>query len=65
MELIKKGGSVFFFPEGTRSKDGKLGPFKVSFMSGLLRFKKLTMGIQDEFAGNNHGQLEKKYLSTS
>ncbi|KAI9125801.1 hypothetical protein K1719_003219 [Acacia pycnantha] len=28
MDLIKKGGSVFFFPEGTRSKDGKLGPFK-------------------------------------
>ncbi|KAK4392768.1 1-acyl-sn-glycerol-3-phosphate acyltransferase BAT2, chloroplastic [Sesamum angolense] len=28
MELIKKGASVFFFPEGTRSKDGKLGPFK-------------------------------------
>ncbi|KAK4431870.1 1-acyl-sn-glycerol-3-phosphate acyltransferase BAT2, chloroplastic [Sesamum alatum] len=28
MALIKKGASVFFFPEGTRSKDGKLGPFK-------------------------------------
>lgn len=30
MELIRKGASVFFFPEGTRSKDGKLGTFKVS-----------------------------------
>ncbi|RDY00272.1 1-acyl-sn-glycerol-3-phosphate acyltransferase 1, chloroplastic, partial [Mucuna pruriens] len=29
MDLIKKGASVFFFPEGTRSKDGKLGTFKV------------------------------------
>ncbi|XP_059286204.1 1-acyl-sn-glycerol-3-phosphate acyltransferase BAT2, chloroplastic [Lycium ferocissimum] len=28
IDLIKKGASVFFFPEGTRSKDGKLGPFK-------------------------------------
>ncbi|KAL1817717.1 hypothetical protein ACET3Z_020291 [Daucus carota] len=28
MDLVKKGGSVFYFPEGTRSKDGKLGPFK-------------------------------------
>ncbi|XP_028760862.1 1-acyl-sn-glycerol-3-phosphate acyltransferase 1, chloroplastic isoform X1 [Neltuma alba] len=28
MDLIKKGASVFFFPEGTRSKDGKLGSFK-------------------------------------
>ncbi|KAI3799015.1 hypothetical protein L1987_34303 [Smallanthus sonchifolius] len=28
MELVKNGGSVFFFPEGTRSRDGSLGPFK-------------------------------------
>lgn len=28
INLIKKGASVFFFPEGTRSKDGKLGAFK-------------------------------------
>ncbi|KAI3722615.1 hypothetical protein L2E82_33656 [Cichorium intybus] len=28
MELVKNGGSVFFFPEGTRSKDGNLGTFK-------------------------------------
>ncbi|KAI3500424.1 hypothetical protein L1887_36245 [Cichorium endivia] len=28
MELVKNGGSVFFFPEGTRSKDGRLGTFK-------------------------------------
>ncbi|KAI3747893.1 hypothetical protein L6452_10618 [Arctium lappa] len=28
MELVKNGGSVFFFPEGTRSRDGSLGAFK-------------------------------------
>ncbi|KAF5193491.1 1-acyl-sn-glycerol-3-phosphate acyltransferase 1 protein [Thalictrum thalictroides] len=28
MDLLRKGASVFFFPEGTRSKDGKLGAFK-------------------------------------
>lgn len=28
MDLLKKGASVFFFPEGTRSKDGKLCAFK-------------------------------------
>uniref|UniRef100_A0A2P2KLV5 1-acyl-sn-glycerol-3-phosphate acyltransferase 1ic-like n=2 Tax=Rhizophora mucronata TaxID=61149 RepID=A0A2P2KLV5_RHIMU len=28
MDLVKKGASVCFFPEGTRSKDGKLGTFK-------------------------------------
>ncbi|KAL3533067.1 hypothetical protein ACH5RR_006588 [Cinchona calisaya] len=27
-DLVKKGASVFFFPEGTRSRDGKLGGFK-------------------------------------
>ncbi|KAK6942305.1 Phospholipid/glycerol acyltransferase [Dillenia turbinata] len=28
MDLVNKGASVFFFPEGTRGKDGKLGVFK-------------------------------------
>ncbi|XP_020577855.1 1-acyl-sn-glycerol-3-phosphate acyltransferase 1, chloroplastic-like [Phalaenopsis equestris] len=28
MDCVRKGASVFFFPEGTRSKDGKLGAFK-------------------------------------
>ncbi|KAJ4957768.1 hypothetical protein NE237_024879 [Protea cynaroides] len=28
MDLVKKGASVFFFPEGTRSRDGKMGAFK-------------------------------------
>ncbi|OVA19928.1 Phospholipid/glycerol acyltransferase [Macleaya cordata] len=28
IDLVRKGASVFFFPEGTRSKDGVLGPFK-------------------------------------
>ena len=35
MDLVKKGASVFFFPEGTRSKDGKLGAFKVRSKSGF------------------------------
>ncbi|KAG4920909.1 hypothetical protein JHK84_049758 [Glycine max] len=30
MDLIKKGASIFFFPEGTRSKDGRLGTFKLT-----------------------------------
>lgn len=31
VDLVGKGASVFFFPEGTRSRDGKLGVFKVGF----------------------------------
>ncbi|KAJ0089787.1 hypothetical protein Patl1_14590 [Pistacia atlantica] len=37
MDLIKKGASVFFFPEGTRSKDGKLGAFKVRSCCSIIR----------------------------
>ncbi|KAL2464348.1 1-acyl-sn-glycerol-3-phosphate acyltransferase [Forsythia ovata] len=35
--LVKKGASVFFFPEGTRSKDGKLGPFKKGAFSVAVK----------------------------
>lgn len=38
MDLTVKGASVFFFPEGTRSKDGKLGAFKVSSYNVLIIF---------------------------
>ncbi|XP_038882495.1 1-acyl-sn-glycerol-3-phosphate acyltransferase BAT2, chloroplastic-like [Benincasa hispida] len=39
MELIRKGASVFFFPEGTRSKDGKLGAFKKGAFSVAAKTK--------------------------
>ncbi|KAF6151920.1 hypothetical protein GIB67_010494 [Kingdonia uniflora] len=35
MNLLGKGASVFFFPEGTRSKDGKLGVFKKASLAPL------------------------------
>uniref|UniRef100_A0A0E0M991 Phospholipid/glycerol acyltransferase domain-containing protein n=1 Tax=Oryza punctata TaxID=4537 RepID=A0A0E0M991_ORYPU len=37
VDLVKKGASVFFFPEGTRSKDGKLGAFKRGAFSVATR----------------------------
>ncbi|XP_024022792.1 1-acyl-sn-glycerol-3-phosphate acyltransferase 1, chloroplastic [Morus notabilis] len=39
MDLIKKGASVFFFPEGTRSKDGTLGAFKKGAFSVAAKAK--------------------------
>ncbi|KAK4784351.1 hypothetical protein SAY86_018719 [Trapa natans] len=39
VDLIKKGASVFFFPEGTRSKDGKLGAFKKGAFSLATKTK--------------------------
>ncbi|XP_022971864.1 1-acyl-sn-glycerol-3-phosphate acyltransferase 1, chloroplastic-like [Cucurbita maxima] len=39
MELIRKGASVFFFPEGTRTKDGKLGAFKKGAFSVAAKTK--------------------------
>ncbi|KAG6673373.1 hypothetical protein I3842_16G108400 [Carya illinoinensis] len=39
MYLIEKGASVFFFPEGTRSKDGKLGAFKKGAFSVSVKTK--------------------------
>lgn len=37
IELVRKGASVFFFPEGTRSKDGKLGSFKKGAFSVAVK----------------------------
>jgi len=34
LEKVKSGASIIIFPEGTRSKDGSIGPFKKG--SGLL-----------------------------
>ncbi|XP_062157609.1 1-acyl-sn-glycerol-3-phosphate acyltransferase BAT2, chloroplastic-like isoform X1 [Alnus glutinosa] len=39
MDLMVKGASVFFFPEGTRSKDGKLGAFKKGAFSVAAKTK--------------------------
>ena len=34
-ELLKQGASVLFFPEGTRSKDGRMHGFKKGAFSGV------------------------------
>ena len=38
VDLVGKGASVFFFPEDTRSRDGKLGVFKVRFYQTISYF---------------------------
>ncbi|KAL9266712.1 1-acyl-sn-glycerol-3-phosphate acyltransferase LPAT1, chloroplastic-like protein [Drosera capensis] len=37
MNLINRGASVFFFPEATRSKDGRLGTFKKGAFSVAVK----------------------------
>ncbi|KAJ6791296.1 putative 1-acyl-sn-glycerol-3-phosphate acyltransferase 1, chloroplastic [Iris pallida] len=39
IDLVNKGASVFFFPEGTRSKDGKLGSLKKGAFSVAVKTK--------------------------
>ena len=41
--VLKQGNSVFIFPEGTRTKDGKLLPFKKVF---AIISKELNVNIQ-------------------
>ncbi|XP_011648933.2 1-acyl-sn-glycerol-3-phosphate acyltransferase BAT2, chloroplastic isoform X1 [Cucumis sativus] len=52
MELIRKGASVFFFPEGTRSKDGKLGTFKKGAFSVAAKTKVPVVPITLVGTGN-------------
>ena len=41
VDYIKKGISIFVFPEGTRSKDGKMAPFK----EGSMKIAEKSNGI--------------------
>ena len=46
-ELLQKGASVLFFPEGTRSKDGRMADFKkVPFYRNLLCLHKTSTGAK-------------------
>ena len=48
MRLLKHGEKIFIFPEGTRSKDGKLGKGKsgVAFISHFAKCDVLPVGIK-------------------
>ncbi|KAL8153491.1 hypothetical protein V2J09_011251 [Rumex salicifolius] len=52
MDLIKGGASVFFFPEGTRSKDGKLGIFKKGAFSVAAKSRVPVVPITLHGTGN-------------
>lgn len=42
LKRLKQGGAMVLFPEGTRSEDGQLGPFKPGFVA-LVRRSKATL----------------------
>ncbi|KAK1262454.1 hypothetical protein QJS04_geneDACA018751 [Acorus gramineus] len=62
IDLVKKGASVFFFPEGTRSKDGKLGFFKkgafsIAAKTGVLVVPITLMGTGEIMPPGEEGLL--------
>lgn len=42
LKRLKQGGAMVLFPEGTRSEDGQIGPFKPGFVA-LVRRSKATL----------------------
>jgi 1-acyl-sn-glycerol-3-phosphate acyltransferase len=57
MNLVREGASVFFFPEGTRSRDGKMGHFKVFFL-----FKLSLLYIHDAAFFYSQGCFSSPYI---
>jgi 1-acyl-sn-glycerol-3-phosphate acyltransferase len=51
-EALKSGDSILIFPEGTRSRDGKLQPFKRGSL--LLAFKAKVRVVPVAISGSFH-----------
>lgn len=58
--LLKKNISIFFFPEGTRSKDGRLGPFKPG---AFILAKNAKVAIQPIVLNHTRNALPKHSLT--
>ena len=61
--MLKNGKSLLIFPEGTRSRDGKIhefkaGSFKLAIKSGVPIVPLTIMGTSDIYEGN--GNILKK-----
>lgn len=50
-DILRQNGSLFIFPEGTRTRDGKIGEFKygVAYLASKFNKNILTMKIEGTF----------------
>jgi long-chain acyl-CoA synthetase len=64
-ELLKKGKNIIIFPEGTRSKDGRLGQFKKTFaiLAQELNIPVVPVIINGSFSAMPSGSLLPKPFS--
>jgi 1-acyl-sn-glycerol-3-phosphate acyltransferase len=59
LTVLKKGEAIMIFPEGTRSRDGKLGPFKRGGMMLAFQSKApvVPIAIDGSFQAQKRGSL--------
>jgi long-chain acyl-CoA synthetase len=58
-EILRKGKNIIIFPEGTRSRDGKLGSFKKAFaiLSRELNVPIVPVSIKGAFEALPKGKI--------
>ena len=57
-DLVDRGWSVLIFPEGTRTRDGRMGPFRagIGLLAAQLRVPVVPMRMDGIFEIESRGQ---------